>query len=69
VIDPIRVRDNATKHEMTIPAERFDKAAFTKLERPALDAHGEPAPVKFHISVAKPAPDTETAKSVNQKEN
>lgn len=67
--DPIRVRDNATKHELTIPSERFNKDAYTKLDRPALDAHGEPAPVKFHTSVAKSAAENQTAKSVDQKEN
>lgn len=67
MLEPIRVRDNATKHEYTIPAEHFDKNAHTKLDRPALDAHGEPAPVKFHTSVADLAADNKAAKSVDPK--
>lgn len=66
MLDPIRVRDNATKHEYTIPAEHFDKDAHTKLDRPALDAHNEPAPVKFHTTV-KSAAEIKAAESVNPK--
>jgi hypothetical protein len=68
--DPIRVRAKDTGHEMTIPEARFDADAFQKVDKPALDAHGEPAPVKYRTSVAKSASDNKAAKSVDQnKEN
>lgn len=65
--DPIRVRDNETKHEYTIPASRFNKDAHTKIDRPALDAHGDVAPAKPHMPIAKKATESQAAQSVDPK--
>lgn len=68
--DMIRVKATDTGHEYTIPADLFDKDAHEKLDRPALDVHGDIAPVKYRTSAAKSAADNKAAKSVDQnKEN
>ena len=57
----VRVRDKQTKHEYTVRADRVIPEGHTVLDKPALDRHGDPAPVKFNkplpkISGAAPAP-------------
>lgn len=64
----VRVRDKATGHEYTIPAARFDSEAHVKTDKPALDAHGEPAPTKFRTSVAKKASAKTASKAETEKE-
>lgn len=56
----VRVKDKQTRHEYTIRADQVTDA-HSVLKRPALDRHGDPAPVKFNkplpkISGAAPAP-------------
>jgi hypothetical protein len=57
----LRVKDNETGHEFTIRAEEFDKALHTQVDKPALDAHGEPADVKYRTSATKAAKAASTA--------
>lgn len=65
----IRVRDKATGHEYTVTAARFDDASHTRLDRPALDAHGEPAAPKYRTSATKKAAAKKTAsKAETEKE-
>lgn len=67
----IRVRAKDTGHEMSIRADRFDADAFTKLDRPALDAHGEIEPVKYRTSVTKQATEKKAGQTAaeSEKEN
>lgn len=51
----LRVKDNETGHEYTIRAAEYDKALHTKVDNPAYDAHGEPAPVKYRTTATKAA--------------
>lgn len=66
--DYIRVKVNDTGHEMTISEDQFDAEVYEKLDRPALDAHGEPAPVKYRTTAAKKAAENKAATSVEKKE-
>lgn len=51
----LRVRDNDTSHEYTIRAGQFNTDAHTQIDKPALDAHGDPSPVKHKTTVKKAA--------------
>ena len=51
----VRVKDKQTGHEYTVPAHRFDPAGMTRLNKPALTIHGDPAPVKFKTTATKAA--------------
>ena len=53
--DYIRVRMNDAGHEITIRADRFDKDAATKLDKPALGPNGLPLPPKYRTTVTKAA--------------
>lgn len=53
--DYLRVRDKDTGHEYTIRAAHFNEDAHTVIDKPALDAHGEPAAMKPRESVGKRA--------------
>jgi hypothetical protein len=58
----VRVKDNATKHELTIRRERLDdpdvKAGVTVLsDKPAVDAGGAPLSPTYYVPKgSKPAP-------------
>ena len=51
----LRVRDKQTRHEYTIRAEHFNDAAHERIDKPALDHHGEPAPMKPRTPLGKAA--------------
>lgn len=53
--DYIRVRDNDTGHEYTIPAHRLKKDAQSPVDKPAVGPSGEPLPPKHRTTVAKAA--------------
>lgn len=57
----IRVADKVTGHEFTIRANRYDAKAHTKVDKPALDAHGDPAAPKYRTTVAKKAAEKKAA--------
>ena len=59
--DYLRVKDNETGHEFTIRSDAYDKALHTKVDKPALDAHGEPAPVKYRTTATRAAKAASTA--------
>lgn len=65
----LRVKQKGTGHELTILADRFDDEAYTKLDKDALDAHGEPAPVKYKTTVATEAAAKTASKADTQKES
>lgn len=65
----VRVADKATGHEYTIRANRFDAKAHTKVDKPAVDAHGDPAPTKFRTTVAKAAAKNAAAPADTDKES
>lgn len=47
----VRVKDNQTGHEMSLPEGTFDVAAVTVLDKAATDPGGEPLPTKYHTTV------------------
>ena len=53
--DYVRVRDKDTGHEYTILAARFNDAAHTRIDKPALGRDGLPAAPKHRTTVAKKA--------------
>lgn len=64
----VRVKDDATGHELTVTRARFEnapKGAFTVVDKPAVQADGTPVPPKYKTTVAKAA----AAKQTNQKES
>lgn len=67
----IRVRARDTGYEMTIRTIRFDPEIYTKAKGPALDAHGEPAPVNYRTPAAKPAEEKKAGPTAaeSEKEN
>lgn len=50
----VRVRQDETGHEITVLADS-DMTGLTVIKKPALDQHGEPAPMKPKTTVAKKA--------------
>jgi hypothetical protein len=67
--DYLRVKQKETGHELTILADHFNDEAYTKLDKPALDAHGEPAPVKYKTTVATEATAKTASKADQSKES
>jgi len=55
--DYLRVRDNDTGHELSVPRSHYDAnaKAYTVVDKPAVDAAGDPLPVKHRTTVAKAA--------------
>lgn len=51
----IRVRDKATGHAYTIHEHLFNPEAHERSDRPAYDAHGDPAAPRHKTTVAKKA--------------
>lgn len=47
----VRVKDNQTSHEMSLPEGSFPSHVATVLDKPATDPGGEPLPVKYHTTV------------------
>lgn len=48
----VRVKDNQTGHEMSLPEGAFDDDAVTVLDKDAVDPGGEPLPTKYHVTLA-----------------
>lgn len=68
----IRVQLKGPGHELTIRADQFDGDAYTKVDKPALDRHGDPAAIKFKTSVSREAAKKTTTpakKAESPKEN
>lgn len=63
-IEYVRVKDKATKHELSIVRSAYDAdpEPYELLEKPAAQADGTPLPAKHHKSLSRPrqsgAPDS-----------
>ena len=67
----LRVKDNETGHEFSVPEGRFNDALMQKLDKPATGSDGRPLPMKPKTTVAKAAAkksDTPSGKSGQQAE-
>lgn len=51
----IHVKDKETGHEYVVREHLFNPDAHTKTGKSALDAHGDPVPIKFKTTVTKAA--------------
>lgn len=55
--DFVRVKQNDTKHELSVPVEHYEanKDGYTKLDKPAADLGGAPLPTKHHTTPGQKA--------------
>lgn len=53
--DYVRIRVPETKHEVTVTALQADVTGVKPLDKPAVDASGNPLPPKYHRSIEEAA--------------
>lgn len=47
----VRVKDNETGHEFSMPEGTFDEDDVTVLDKDATDVGGDPLPTKYHVTL------------------